>query len=41
MRGYFRFGVCDRALAAAAFAALLLFGLLSTVLAAVAALALV
>lgn len=38
---YLRFGVCDSALAAAAFADLLLLGLLSTLLAAVAAFALV
>jgi hypothetical protein len=36
---HFRFGVCDNALAAADFAALLAFGLLSTLLAAFAALA--
>lgn len=39
--GHFRFGVCDNALAAADFAALLAFGLLSTLLAADAAFALV
>ena len=38
---FFRFGVCDNALAAADFAALLAFGLLNTLLAARAALALV
>lgn len=36
---HFRFGVCDNALAAAVFAALLALGLLSTLLAAFAALA--
>ena len=39
--GHFRFGVCDNALAAADFAALLAFGLLSTLLADDAAFALV
>lgn len=39
--GHFRFGVCDNALAAADFAAWLAIGLLSTLLAADAALALV